>query len=200
MSHDIARADASLPTRTTLRAPLLGELLESSGDGSRHVWLDLGSVSQGLIERLQNTRSRLVIAALDAAARERNADCFDFRKRLTAGLLNEPVDTVLCWDLFNYMNADQLRRLSAKVARLAGPGARIHALIYYSNPMMPDFPGRFFPGSGAELEMIEGGSSRIQAPLYTPKALQKAMPELEVERTLLLNNGMQEFIFELSPD
>ncbi|MCA1778864.1 MAG: hypothetical protein LC637_05650 [Xanthomonadaceae bacterium] len=190
----------SLPTRTSLRAPLLGELLEPSGSRSRRVWLDLGSVTQGLIERLQNTRSRLVIAALDAAAREREPDCFDFKKRFAAGLLNEPVDTVLCWDLLNYMNANQLQCLSATVARLAGPGARIHALIYYSNPMMPDLPGRFFPGSGAELEMIEGARSKIQALRYSPKALQKAMPKLEVERTLLLNNGMQEFIFELRLD
>ena len=43
------------------------------------------------------------------------------------------------------------------------------------------------------------GGERTEAPRYSPKGLEKAMPTLRVERTMLLNNGMQEFVFELRP-
>lgn len=185
------------PSVERVRVPLLLELLAWDGRRHRRVWADLGGAQAGLIARLTGTPSRLIIADLPAALRDDTEQWHLPDGILNASFWSEPVDCFLCWDLLNYMRPDQLGELAECVARLGGSGCRVHALIQYSGKTMAETPGRYSLDEDLQLSVSDPDAARTQTPRYSPKALEKAMPELRVERTMLLNNGMQEFVFSL---
>lgn len=176
--------------------PLLAELLTAE-DRRRRVWADLGGAQGGLTHNLSGKPSHLLVADLPRALLDGQAQWYLPDSILPGKFWREPVDRFLCWDLLNYMNGNELGALSTCLARHGANECRVHALIQYSGKQMSECPARFTLDGDLRLIVDEVGPSRRQAPRYSPKALEKAMPDLRVERTLLLNNGMQEFLFGL---
>ena len=185
-------ADAAGSAR--VRLPLLGALLDKTDTRDRCVWLDLGPLREGLVRRLNHRRTRLLVADLPRARAEGRKDWYRPQALLTEVFWSEPVGIVLAWDLLNYADADQLTRLSAQLAEHADHGSQLHALIHYSAPTMPDRPCDCRLIQGNELEFTEPDGPATTAPRYSPRALEKAMPDFRVDQTVLLNNGMQEFL------
>lgn len=180
-----------------VKVPLLAELLASGSADRRRVWADLGSAQSGLVDRLTGGRNRLIVADLPAALASADAQWHLPDKVLDEMFWTDPVDCILCWDLLNYMNTEQLGELSRRVARRSRSGSSVHALIQYSGTSMSRSPGRYGLESDGQLSVVPDDSPPTGTPRYSPKALEKAMPELRVERTMLLNNGMQEFMFNV---
>ncbi len=88
-------------------------------------------------------------------------------------------------------------QLAERLAAHAAPHCRMHALVHYAAPGMPAQPGtwRFDRDGALHSSMI--AAEQVPAPRHSPKALEKMLPQFRVERTVLLNNGMQEFMFAL---
>jgi len=197
MSHAAANlaGQGAGPTVEHVKVPLLTELL--AGDSSDHcrIWVDLGRAQSGLVEKLTGGRNRLIVTDLPGAREDADAQWHLPDKVLDKACLVEPVDCFLCWDLLNYMSLDQLGDLSHRIVRRACAESRLHALIQYSGTSMSQVPGRYGLEADGQLCFIPADAPETKTPRYSPKALEKAMPELQVQRTMLLNNGMQEFIF-----
>jgi len=187
-------AGTATPAVERWRAPLLETLL-AEPDPSPTAWLDLGPVHPGVIDALAERRARIVVADFDPTAPAADAT-WRAGSPVARALRARPVEHVLCWDLLNYLEPDGLGRLAQRLVSLAAPSCRIHALIAYSRAEMPAAPMHFRHLAEGLLES-RAIHARIAAPRYSPKALAKAMPGLRVERTLLLNNGLQEFIFQI---
>lgn len=183
-----------------LRAPLLIEQIQRLTTSGRQTWLDLGTAKSGLVSLMAAGPHRLVIADsgrnLDDASGNQGLDLAvlgDGFGNVRSG--NDRLDLVLSWDLLNYMDSDALGPLSSRLSDHAAPAGALHALIRYSTPLMPDRPEPFRMTSDGALLAPLGGPASRRAPRPSPKALEKAMPGWKVERTMLLNNGMQEFLF-----
>ena len=182
-------------TAERVKVPLLVELLSREVGDRRRVWADLGSAQSGLVQRLTGGHNRLIVADLPGALEGGDANWHRPDKVLDEKFWAEPIDCFLCWDLLNYMHPEQLGDLSSRISRRARAGACIHALIQYSGTSMSETPGRYGMNDDGQLTVVPADAPSAKTPRYSPKALEKAMPELRVERTMLLNNGMQEFIF-----
>lgn len=182
-------------TAERVKVPLLVELLAREIAGRCRVWADLGSAQSGLVERLSGGRNRLIVADLPGALEVGDAHWHRPDKVLDEKFWAGPVDFFLCWDLLNYMRPEQLGELSRRITRRARPGSSVHALIQYSGTSMSETPGRYRLNPDGQLTVVPADAPSTKTPRYSPKALEKAMPALRVERTMLLNNGMQEFIF-----
>lgn len=178
-----------------VKVPLLVELLARDVGDRRRVWADLGRAQSGLVERLADARNRLIVADLPGALEGGDSNWHRPDKVLDARFWAEPVDCFLCWDLLNYMRPEQLGELSRRIAHRAQAGSSVHALIQYSGTSMSETPGRYGMNADGQLTVVPADAPSTKTPRYSPKALEKTMPELRVERTMLLNNGMQEFIF-----
>lgn len=195
MASGIGHSDS--PETESVRVPLLEELIaDSTGAGAR-VWADLGCAQGGLVSRLQVGRNLLVVADLPEAFRKNRTQWHIPDAALEARFWRRPVDCFLCWELLNYMRPDELGELSRNFARRASKRSKVHALIEYSGTSMCDAPGRYRLDVNGQLRAAKTAIDSVGTPRYTPKALEKSMPELQVERTMLLNNGMQEFVFSL---
>lgn len=180
------------------RAPLLADLLSPPPERRRRVIADLCALQQGVIDAIAGTRTRLVVLDLPERRVRTSRRWHGLDVGQAADPWREPLDAVLCWDLLNYLEAGELAELADALAARAAPHCRIHALIQYSAVDMPNEPGRIQLDADRSLLPTAGAGDptpRRASPRYSPKALEKAMPALTVDRTMLLGNGMQEFIF-----
>jgi len=199
MSHAAASlaGQSPGPTAERVKVPLLVELLARDVGDRCRVWADLGSAQSGLVERLSGGRNRLIVADLPGALEGGEPLWHHPDTVLAEKFWAGPVDFFLCWDLLNYMRPEQLGELSSRIARRARSGSSVHALIQYSGTSMSETPARYGLSADDRLTVVPVDAPSTKTPRYSPKALEKAMPELRVERTMLLNNGMQEFIFDV---
>ena len=187
----------SSPTDKRVKVPLLLELLARNVGDRSCVWADLGCAQSGLVDRLTGDRNRLIVVDLPRALEVDDAHWHLPDKVLDEKFWSEPVDCFLCWDLLNYMHPEQLAELSRQFARRSRTGSRVHALIQYSGTSMSAAPARYVIEADGQVSTLATEAPSTKTPRYSPKALEKAMPELRVERTMLLNNGMQEFMFSV---
>lgn len=203
-----ARPHSGAAAADGMRAPLFAALVERIGAGGRWVILDLGPAQATTVAFLTRFRCRLDIvdlpASLDAVNAGRQGD--ELHRQLDAILPDsrkEPADVVFCWDLLNYLERPAFTALLDHVAERARPGALIHALLAYSATRIPARPGAFLPrmapGDGNKVLLSDASVSAEQrvAPGYTPEDLARCNYHYRVERGVLLNNGMQEFLFRL---
>lgn len=193
-----------------LRAPLFGALVERMRAGGRWVVLDLGPAQAVTVAFCNTFRCRLDIADLPPELEALNHQ--EDPKLLSAQAESvlpeqhgETTDVVFCWDLLNYLQRPALTAIMDRIAARARTGSLVHALIVYSNTHMPAQPGRYYPwhdsadesGHEDQLVYMPLTSEQCDAPRYTPDDLAHCMRGYRVERAVLLNNGMQEFLFRL---
>ena len=185
-----------------VNVPLFRSLIERLEQRQPEAVLDLGAARPRTIAMFSRFRCRLDIADLaDSLGVLGNPDESSRRGELEALLpaSGGPLaDVVLAWDFFNYLDRPGLEALAARIAERCRGGAIVHALICYSDALMPPRPGRFVPaGDGQFLDSADNPPSR-PAPRYTPEDLRQIMPAYHVERACLLRNGMQEYLFSIA--
>lgn len=188
------------PEHLELRAPLFEAALGRLDDGHRHVVVDLGTARSGTISRFSGMRCRLDIAnlpaVLESAGPEDNAASIG--KKLAAALpppKGERADLILCWNLLNYLEPDAIGTLMSALARRSQPGTQVHALIEYSAKTMPAVPPSYTPAGSDRLVAVAPTEQTIAAPRYAARDLERVMSGFRHERTMLLGNGMQEYLF-----
>jgi hypothetical protein len=165
--------------------------------------LDFGTARTEIVGLLSRFRCRLEIAELADGIETLNASDLgpqELRSRAEALLptrRQEPTDLVFCWDLLNYVSRPALSALMECVAARSRRGTLVHALIYYSAPLMPARPSCFVPVGDQRVLNVKPQPLERKAPRYSPEDLQLCMPRYEVDRARLLRNGMQEFLFRL---
>jgi len=190
---------------TSVRVPLFAECLAGLDESSRHVILDLGPARSNTLEAVDGLRCRLDILDLpelfdqqpvEPATDETGPDrlIHAISKRLPPQL-GEQADLVFCWTLLNYLEPRQISGLFALLDRRLAPQVRIHALIESSATRMPAEPAAV-GAQGREQILIESNDAASRpAPRYASGLLEKSMPGFKAERTMLLGNGMREYLF-----
>jgi len=204
MSQALARQPGPSATAEgpPLNAPLFHSLIERMEDGERHVVLDLGPPQAGTVALLSQYRCRLEIADLAANLEQIDQELTgrDLRSaidRLLPAKRHEPVDLVLCWDLLNYLSRSAVKELMACIAERGRKGALVHALVVYAERQMPVIPDRYVPVDDHSLRPVTQTHEMRPAPRYSPEDLSQCMPAYQLDRAMLLRNGMQEFLFRL---
>lgn len=185
-----------------VQVPLLGRLFEGIDEDNRLVVIDFGLGGSSLLDALKPYRARIdTLAIFDALSAWQAAETPQDQRGLVeqhmAKFSLEPVDWVLCWSVLNYMNAPMLQTLSQVLGPVLKPNASIHALIEYSSPTMPASPATcdlVFEDNKAYLT-LRGDRQTIPSPRYTPKALEGMLKGFKAQNTILLSNGMQEYVF-----
>lgn len=185
-----------------LHAPLFEQVIRGLDVDRRQVILDCGAARSGTIALLSTFRCRLDVLDLAAALpRLQSATDADERRDVLADCLDgpqqEPVQLVLCWNLLNYLQPSDIETLAALLAARLAAGARLHALMEYSSPLMPARPGHWVPDASGRLYADQPETEETPAPRYSPKALERLMPQFRPERSILLGNGLQEHLFQL---
>ncbi len=202
MATNAAVAASNEPSSTyELRVPLFQSIFEQLDPEQRVVVLDLGPARSGLIERLVDWRCRLdVVGVPDHLKRWRSLEELDqIEKAIRAALpppRGERAHVVLAWNLLNYLETEHIEILARVLKNRLAPGACLHALIEYSARQMPAAPGKMTPRDAGNLYVEpDENEGSIDTPRYARGRLEACLPGMTAEHTMLLGNGMQEYLF-----
>lgn len=193
--------DLSSCGRVTVRSPLFKEQLSFLGKAERYVLIDLGPARSKTIALLSGSRCRLDIVNIPELLRQRSFDSDPdvLMQKLTQRILCsdfEQADLVLCWTLLNYLTPSQIQGLMLLLEKRLAPNAKIHALIVSSSTELCMEPFGVC-AEDQECLLIESNEEApsYPSPKYSLGALEKNMAGFKSERTMLLSNGMREYIF-----
>jgi len=109
----------------------------------------------------------------------------------------EPVDWVCCWSLLNYIDPPTATLILNALRPYLKPNAVVHALIEYSSPTMPASPPTWALEPVDQQLYLHADATQATAdsPRHTPKRLEGMLGGMTAESTVLLSNGLQEYIF-----
>ena len=185
----------------TLAPRLFPAMVESLRERGAATVLDLGGASGGTVLLFAGCRCRLVFADLlsesggKAAGFAPDAIAARVSEVVSSGAGGRPVDAVLFWNLVNYLEPAALTALMQRLTPQLSRGALLHLLVEYTATRIPDPAPRLVPLSPDELRVDVPGPGTRPSPGYTPGDVQRFMGTLWAEKTVLLGNGMQEFLF-----
>ncbi len=106
------------------------------------------------------------------------------------------LDLVLAWDGLNYLHPELLPLLSRHLAARCNQGSWLHAFVY-SRGDMPARPLRFDILSPDRMRCTRLTDDMVGAPCPPQRVLESRMPDFRVAQSRLLQNGLQEYLFQL---
>jgi hypothetical protein len=172
------------------------------GEGERR-WnvLDLGPALGGNIAFLGSLGCRLTIA--DALAELVALGGATAPEETSAGELEEfipkpagaPWDLVLCWDLINYLPRPVLSELMLFLAPKLRQRALVHAFVQSARPLMPPVPGTYELDVDARLHRTGPLEPQVKSPRFSHSDLMHCWPAFSSEKSVLLQCGLQEYLF-----
>ena len=112
---------------------------------------------------------------------------FDYRDGLR-------FDTVLAWDLFDYLDGATV----LAIARRLGLHCRTGTLLYLmtsNGDMIPDQPGRFTIVDEQHLRFERTGFGTRDGMKHSPRGLERIMPGFRLQHSFLLAHDMQDYLF-----
>ncbi|MFQ5740036.1 MAG: hypothetical protein ACE5JX_13600 [Acidobacteriota bacterium] len=181
----------------------LNALLERLPGGRKHIILDLGPACGRNIEFFSHFSCKIYIEAL-----HQTLNSFDFLSpedgvaldRVFRYLLpfpeNTRFDAILSWDLFNYLERDELHHLVRHLARFCCPGSLLMALIS-TNKLIPERPGTYRIQDRNSLLHDNSSGIKKPCPQYGPVDFKHLMPDFTVCCSFVLRNGFREYLFAL---
>jgi hypothetical protein len=197
-----ATARAPIDRPAALKAPLFSAALSQLDHGGRCIILDLGAASTGILEALGRYRSYVQIADLGGCggldvlnSQPDDAAIDELAEFVLPPKYHEDIDLILCWDLLNYLRPSAVSALMHAIGARSRHGAVAHSLIVYADAAMPEQPARFVPDLDDRLIDKRNTTNQVPAPRYTPEDLGKMLGPFQIDRAMLLANGMQEFLF-----
>ncbi|MES9975697.1 MAG: hypothetical protein ABW094_15680 [Candidatus Thiodiazotropha sp.] len=187
-------------------SPLFYETMARFDRNTRHVILEPGSASPGILALLQGRRCRLLVAdaalalsRLSEKSQEKESLLHQVEPLITdAGA--EKIDTVLCWDLLNYLSLPLFNAFTARLAAIMAPAGMLHAYIHSAHNAMSRRPQRYSVLGDDLVARLDHDPPERKAPRYSYGDLDKHASGLHVVRSMLLRNGIQEYLLRVKPE
>ena len=181
--------------------PVFTSLMEIMGKEPKRVILDLGPARSANLEMLSRFRCKLLIEdfhelvpTLGGETAEGKAALASWFEQWAPGVSPGSIDVVIAWDIFNYMNGDLCKAFMDQLMPLLKPGAYIYLLVY-SQKEMSALPIPFKIISDDRLEYQPLTKATRPAPRFNQTELKKYLPHFAVIKSVLLRNGIQEYLF-----
>ncbi len=188
-------------TASVMSSPLFVSLIDQLSHLGRCHILDLGPAIGANVEFFGQLHCRLHIAdcigELTELGRDNDMEQ-SFPERL-GGILPladcEPFDVILTWDLLNYLDKKTFAALMEWLAPVVSGDTYLHGYIA-SRKQIPLLPNRYRPVDGNKMQTTPSSSELRECPCYHLMDLRQLMPQFGVSRSILLQNGMQEYLFK----
>ncbi len=110
---------------------------------------------------------------------------------------SDAIDLILVWELFDHLELDEIGELFERLAGRTRPGTRAMTLVTYRGNL-PARPRRYEVVSETELSSDDPRSAGREHRGFKEVALLDRLVDWELEKGILMQNGIQEFLFERS--
>ena len=211
------RASARTPTRTeaapralsepasspppAFRSWALADLLRRREADRRWRVLDLGSANHNNMTFFVGRGASYVVEALYSttapcrAGGRFDAACMRSLPDLLRFTPETRFDAILAWDLLDYLGAAGLAVLGERLAPHCHPRTLLHAMVAREGKL-PAQPARWEIVDEHTIRQWAHGGPLLDAVRLTDASLQRALGAFRVDRSYLLQNGLQEFLLE----
>ena len=194
--------EAVPPGLLETNSPVFASLIDTMGKKADWVILDLGPARAANLELLSRFRCRLfiedaheLISSFTGDPDADNSALLKWLEQWTAGTAHGTIDVVLAWDIFNYLDARLCKTLVDHVTPLLKPGAHFYLLVY-SQKEMPALPMQFKALSADKMECQPLTHATRPSPRFNQTDIRKQLQEFSVAKSVLLRNGMQEYLLK----
>jgi hypothetical protein len=146
-------------------------------------------ISSGMLSLLQGRRCRILVANAAQALSLLSEESQDFEvflpevQKLIGDAGVEKVDTVLCWDLLNYLSLPLLKAFATHLAAIMAPTGVLHAYIHLADSNMAQHPQRFSVIGDDRVVRLDHDPAVRKTPRYSYSDLEKHAAGLHVERS-----------------
>jgi len=193
---------------STFNSPVMGRLLEKI-KGRQHLAIVEFGLSADNTQALINQNGNNIIitdifAFLRKQKRKPNEDHSVFYKRLyrlTSQYLKLPenlvFDVVLCWDGINYLDREVFAFLCRFLETLTHDETLMHAYVY-THEKLPEEPGEFELINNSLVRLSNASAKTVPIKAYNQTDFTQLMPRFSIQQSLLLKNGIQEYLFKCS--
>ncbi|HEV8581805.1 MAG TPA: hypothetical protein VGX68_22275 [Thermoanaerobaculia bacterium] len=167
--------------------------------GRRVTVLDLGSAVGSNVEFFSQYGCKLFIEDLYAALSSRtpSGEGDLAGPEFFSEFLSVPEDTrfdvILAWDRFNYLRRKELAYFGEQLRRYTHPGALAFALMSY-HKQIPAQPYRFKVKDERSLIYDRRTAAERPSPRYVPAEVTGLLKGFRVDRSFLLQHGIQEYL------
>lgn len=190
------------PPAELTNSPLLAALVGQCAERPRCHVLDLGPAIGSNVAFFQQLHCKLEIADCGAEllrlAGRGDEDALPPEaplERLLPVDPDDPYDAILVWDLLNYLGKPLFAALMAHLAPAVTGDTHLHAYIG-ARRTLPAEPAQYRLRDDGKVEARVRGPAMRACPCYHQMELRHLLPQFGVERSMLLQNGMQEYLFK----
>jgi hypothetical protein len=194
----ISLQDSNLETAVyrSLGLPVLLHLMQAD---RKYRILDLGPALGTNVDFWSQFLCRLTIEDFYCSYKERTSSGpDDSKERIFAELLpfNDETrfDIILAWDLFNYLNLEELEAFARHLSRQCSRGSLLFVLIS-SAAIIPAEPTIFSIVDRERMTYITRRGETRPCPRYQSRELSKLLPQFEISSSFLLRHGVREYVF-----
>jgi hypothetical protein len=185
-------------------SPAMARVAEHLARGGRHQVLDFGRALQHNLDFLSRFPTRIffepledTLAELRAIAAQAESDSAPPPPPF-GGLFAYPAevrfDLILAWDLFDYLEPEHIAALRERLSPHLASDCLLFCLVS-NQAEIPAAPQRYRILSEDRLAYEPQGPARIPGRQHSALALKTRLPDFSLERSFLLRNGMQEYLF-----
>lgn len=103
-------------------------------------------------------------------------------------------DLILCWEALNYLKPAVFSSFMQHISQYARNGTYLHAFIS-PKQTMSDTPPTYQILDEGRMRYLASPESTA-SPSYHQPDLRELMPQFTIQRSVLLKNGMQEYLFK----
>jgi len=188
-----------------INSPLLFEYLRRLPEDGYYQFLDVTAATPGLLDFFAQFHCRLYLPGCVDELWHMDAEQLDTQDKVRTALANSLVldgrstaqlDVILLWDLINYMQKPILTSLIDYLLSYSARTTIIHSYIY-TRHSMPAAPARYQFTADNGVYVEQQTANVLDSPAYYQEVLHKLIKPFVVQRSILLSNGLQEYIFHL---
>ena len=184
--------------------PVFASLIEIMSNERKWVILDLGPARASNLEVLSRFRCRLLIediheltATLGGEPDGDKAALANWFEQWAPGVSPASIDVVIGWDIFNYLTTELCKSFIDMLVPLLRPGAYVYLLVYSQREMSAQ-PVPFKIVSDNRLEYQPLTKATRPSPRFNQTEVKKYFFQFTVAKSVLLRNGMQEYLLRYS--
>ncbi len=207
MRAGAAKQDAAPVSAARFGSLALPAIMERFGGRDDCRVLDLGPSFGANVEFFSRCASRVFIedlyrtlAALHQPHQQSHQDadgplCCPLFDALLPYRDEKPFDLILLWNLIDYLQRDDIRRLSDHLATISRRGTLLYALVS-TRSRIPETPDDYKIADDNSLIALPTAAAQRDGPRHSQVRLLELMRKFRVQRSFLLRSGLQEYLFE----
>lgn len=211
-SRSLAKSrDATSKTANNIAAiinsPLLFEMLGSLPANKKHTILDISQANNSSLTFFSDYWCKLFINNAINSIHKLNPELINTPHKWHRALVNAmgfykkdkiELDIIFLWDLVNYLEPDKLKGLIDYIHPQCTNNTCLHIYIFNSE-LISEAPSNYQIQSNKKVAIYpQQHVNKINGPTYNLNDLNKMLSPFNLDHSVMLSSGVQEYIFRLS--